>query len=142
MNNRIKLACLGIAIFLMFPTTGSLKEINLQPCKPCEAIYGYVSPQDINDEIRMMGKRLRRDALHFAIFYSEFPEWSNDNVVVTPKDGYFMDPNAFYRLEPPYDSQSMKKLPKKEKKVPVPYRKADGTTVPADTKRIWPYICE
>jgi hypothetical protein len=85
-----------------------------------------------------MGKRVRRDALHFAILYSETLEWSNDGVVVTPEDGYFMDPNAFYRLEPPYDSQSLLKLPKVQKQVPVPYMKADGTLVPAGTKRIWP----
>lgn len=89
-----------------------------------------------------MGKRVRRDALHFAILYSESPEWSNDGVVVTPKDGYFMDPNAFYRLEPPYDSQSLVKLPMDQKQVPVPYMKADGTLVPADTMRIWPYACK
>jgi hypothetical protein len=53
-----------------------------------------------------------------------------------------MDPNAFYRLEPPYDSQSLLKLPKVQKQVPVPYMKADGTLVPAGTKRIWPYVCK
>ena len=62
-----------------------------------------------------MGRRIRRDALHFAIFYSEFPEWSNDGSVVTPKDGYAMDPNAFYREAPPYDTLSMLELPKSEK---------------------------
>ena len=63
-------------------------------------------------------------------------------VVVTPKDGYFMDPNALYRLEPPYNSQSLVKLPKDQKKVSVPYIKADDTLVPAGTKRIWPYVCK
>ena len=89
-----------------------------------------------------MGKRVRRDALHFAILYSESPEWSNDGEVVSPKDGYFMDPNAFFRIDPPYDSQSLRKLPGNQKKVPVPYMRADGTLVPADTKRIWPYVCK
>lgn len=90
----------------------------------------------------VMGKRIRRDALHFAILYSQYSQWSNDGRVVTPKDGYFMDPNAFYRLHPPYDSQSLVKLPKSQKKVPVPYMKTDGTFVPPDTKRIWPYPCK
>ena len=89
-----------------------------------------------------MGRRVRRDALHFAVFYSKHPEWSNDGVVVTPKDGYFMDPNAFYRLNPPYDSLSLAKLPGNQKRVPTPYMKADGTLVPSDTKRIWPYVCK
>lgn len=88
-----------------------------------------------------MGKRVRRDALHFAILYSESPKWSNDGVVVTPEDAYFMDPNAFYRLEPPYDSQSLVKLPEDQKQVSVPYMKVDGTLLPAGTKRIWPYVC-
>ncbi|NNF97898.1 MAG: M23 family metallopeptidase [Desulfobacteraceae bacterium] len=89
-----------------------------------------------------MGKRTRRDALHFAILYSNSPEWSNDGIVVTPKNGYFMDPNAFYRLKPPYDSPSMLKLPGKEKYVLVPYLMPDGTRVPANTKRVWPYQCK
>lgn len=88
-----------------------------------------------------MGRRIRRDALHFAILYSKRSEWSHDGVVVTPKDGYFMDPNAFYRLEPPYDSQSLAKLPDNRKKVPVPHMKTDGSFVPPGTKRIWPYPC-
>ena len=89
-----------------------------------------------------MGRKIRRDAVHFAIFYSVHPEWSNDGSVVTPKDGYFMDPNAFYRRRPPYDSQSMLKLPDDQKAVPVPYMKSDGSSVPTETKRIWPYPCE
>jgi len=89
-----------------------------------------------------MGRRIRRDALHFAILYSKRPEWSNDGTVVTPKQGYWMDPNAFYRVDPPYDSQSLAKLPEDRKKVPVPYMKVDGSFVRPDTKRIWPYPCE
>jgi hypothetical protein len=89
-----------------------------------------------------MGKRVRRNALHFAVLYSELPEWSNDGMVVTPKDGYFMDPNAFYRSDPPYDSMSLAKLPNNQKQVPVPYMKTDGTLVPTHTKRIWPYVCK
>ncbi len=89
-----------------------------------------------------MGRRIRRDALHLAILYSMRPEWSNDGAVVMPKDGYFMDPNAFYRLEPPYDSQSLVNLPSSQKQVPVPYMKADGTLVPSNAKRIWPYVCK
>ncbi|MDP6222198.1 MAG: M23 family metallopeptidase [Dehalococcoidales bacterium] len=89
-----------------------------------------------------MGRKVRRDALHFAIFYSTHPEWSNDGAVVTPRDGYFMDPNAFYRLDPPYDSLSMSKLPQGQKGVLVPNMKKDGGFQPPNTKRIWPYVCE
>jgi len=89
-----------------------------------------------------MGRRIRRDALHFAVLYSAHPEWSNDSVVVTPKAARFMDPNAFYRLQPPYDSETLKALPDAQKNTPVPYLKADGRAVPADTMRIWPYTCD
>ncbi len=89
-----------------------------------------------------MGRRIRRDALHFAILYSARPEWSNDGRVVAPKDGYWMDPNAFYRQRAPYDSLSLAALPEDQKSVPTPYMKTGGSFVPAVTKRIWPYPCE
>jgi len=89
-----------------------------------------------------MGRRIRRDALHFSIVYSTHPEWSNDGRIVTPKASYWMDPNAFYKLSPPYDSQSLAKMPDDQKKVLVPYMKPDGSFVPSQTKRIWPYPCE
>lgn len=113
-----------------------------------------MSPLSIGDRVTMgdeigktantgkMGRRIRRDALHFAVFYSLSPEWSNNGRVVLPKDGYFMDPNAFYRLTPPYDSLSLKNLPGDQKKVPVPYIKINKKLVPSNTKRIWPYVCE
>ncbi len=113
----------------------------------------HMSPLDIGAQVAMgdevgrtantgkMGRRIRRDALHFAILYSDSPAWSNNGWFLTPKDGYWMDPNAFYRLEGPYDSQSLAALPGDQKSVPVPYIKPDGSLVPADTKRIWPYPC-
>lgn len=88
-----------------------------------------------------MGRRIRRDALHFAVMYSARSEWTNDGRFVAPKDGYWMDPNAFYRIEPPYGSKSLANLPDLQKKTPVSYMKADGSLVPAKTKRIWPYTC-
>lgn len=89
-----------------------------------------------------MGRRVRRDALHLAIVYSERPEWSSDGRFVIPKESYWMDPNAFYRLNGPYDSQSLAALPEEQKKVSTPYMKPDGSFVPTGTKRIWPYPCE
>jgi hypothetical protein len=53
-----------------------------------------------------------------------------------------MDPNAFYRLEGPYDSPSMLVLSDDQKDILVPYMKPDGTFVPPTTKRIWPYPCQ
>lgn len=113
-----------------------------------------MSPLDIGAAVNMgqeigqtsntgkMGRRIRRDALHFAILYSAEPAWSNDGRFVIPRDSYWMDPNAFYRLEGPYDSQSLAALADDQKSVPTPYMKPDGAFIPADTKRIWPYPCE
>jgi len=112
-----------------------------------------MSPLPIGEKVNMgqeiaktantgkMGRRIRRDALHFAVFYSQSPYWTNDDIAVMPKDGYFMDPNAFYRLEGPYDSYSLLNLAKDEKNILVPYKALDGSLVPNNTKRIWPYIC-
>jgi len=88
-----------------------------------------------------MGRRVRRDALHFAVLYSEQPEWSNDGSAVTPKEGYFMDPIAFYRPEPPYASEKVLKLSREEKKTPVPYLDTHNRPTPSTTRRIWPYRC-
>ena len=89
----------------------------------------------------VMGRNVRRDALHFAILYSALPEFANNGDFFTPKNGYFMDPLAFYRAAPPYDSLAMVALPPGEKAVRVGYMLEDGTAVPEDTQRIWPYTC-
>lgn len=85
--------------------------------------------------------RGRRDAVHFAILYSDSRKFFADDTHVVPLDGRWMDPNAIYRKVPPFDSVSMKELPADQKQVAIPYMLEDGTTVPADTKLIWPYFC-
>jgi|SaaInlV_150m_DNA_6_1039752.scaffolds.fasta_scaffold24032_1 murein DD-endopeptidase MepM/ murein hydrolase activator NlpD len=87
------------------------------------------------------GRNVRRDALHFALLYSAHREWTREHMFIIPKDGRWMDPNAFYRRTPPYDSDSLAALPAGEKETPVPYLNARGVAVPPDTKRIWPYRC-
>lgn len=89
-----------------------------------------------------MGRNIRRDALHFAILFSEVPSWSNDGRVFVPADGFFMDPVAFYRQEGPYVSAELAQLPSPDKSVPVAYLKTDGTPMPANARRIWPYPCK
>ena len=51
-----------------------------------------------------------------------------------------MDPLVFYKNNGPYNSQEVKKLSKKEKRILIGYKKKDGTFVPNKIKRIWPYI--
>jgi murein DD-endopeptidase MepM/ murein hydrolase activator NlpD len=83
----------------------------------------------------------RRDALHFAIVYSDSRKFFVNDALVVPLDGRWMDPIAIYRNGPPFDSQSMKALPANQKQIAIPFMLEDGTTVPADTKLIWPYFC-
>ncbi|MDA0997560.1 MAG: peptidoglycan DD-metalloendopeptidase family protein [Proteobacteria bacterium] len=83
----------------------------------------------------------RRPAIHFAVWYSDKPDFAMDRYVVIPNDGWWMDPNALYRLKPPFDSKTMKALPDAEKDVPIPVLVEGGGTVPANTKLIWPYAC-
>jgi len=83
----------------------------------------------------------RRPAIHFAVFYSTSDKYTEHDDVIIPVDGYWMDPNALYRKQPPFDSVSMKALPEADKGVPVSIMFTDGETVPADTKLIWPYMC-
>jgi hypothetical protein len=54
----------------------------------------------------------------------------------------WMDPNALFRGEAPFDSKSLKALPLEEKEIPVAVMFEDGTTYPADAKIVWPYTCE
>jgi hypothetical protein len=53
-----------------------------------------------------------------------------------------MDPNALYRKHLPFDSQSMRALPKALKAIPISYMLDTGETYPDNTKMIWPYSCK
>jgi hypothetical protein len=87
-----------------------------------------------------MGKKIRRTALHFAVMYSESPEWTNDGRIVVPQNSYWMDPVFFYSNNGPYDSKSVKKVA--DKAIPTPYITKGGAVVPSGTRRIWPFACE
>jgi murein DD-endopeptidase MepM/ murein hydrolase activator NlpD len=86
-------------------------------------------------------KKPRRPAIHFAVWFSEKPGFAIAGIAVIPVDGWWMDPNALYRLKPPFDSASLRDLPDAEKDVAIPVMLDTGETVPADTKLIWPYAC-
>lgn len=114
--------------------------------------------QDIGQRVRMgeilgptgnsgMSKRnvrgtsMRRPAIHFAVYYSDSPRFTEIEGYIVPENGRWMDPNALYRRTPPYDSPSVKALPEIEKEIPVPVMYLDGSTEPANTRLIWPYAC-
>ena len=102
----------------------------------------------IGDEIAkiwntgVMGKRERRSALHFAVFYSESPNWSNSGTYFAPKNGYFMDPVSFYSLSGPYESKKVRDLSRRKKRINVPYKLNNGTVYPSNAKKIWPFACK
>ncbi len=90
---------------------------------------------------RKKKKRARRPAIHFAVWYSESPEFCDTGRGIVPKDGYWMDPNALYRKQGPFDSAAMKALPRTQKDVPISVMLEQGGFLPSDTKLVWPYTC-
>lgn len=83
----------------------------------------------------------RRPAIHFVVFYSPVKTYAEVNRTIIPVDGRWMDPMAFYRQKEPFESSAVKALPDSEKDVDIPILFKNGTTLPADTKMVWPYMC-
>ncbi|MCP3875403.1 MAG: peptidoglycan DD-metalloendopeptidase family protein [Desulfobacteraceae bacterium] len=83
--------------------------------------------------------KTRRPAIHLAMFYSLTPQYSEVKATIVPVNGYWLDPMAFYRQKEPFESKKVKDLPESEKSVAIPVLLEDGTTIPSDTKIIWPY---
>ena len=98
------------------------------------------------DPIRGGQSTKRRPAIHFAVFYTkndQFAEIRKRNTTyIIPVGFRWMDPVAFYRKGEPYDSASMKALPKAEKSVPVGIMFENGVVEPASARVIWPYTCK
>lgn len=86
--------------------------------------------------------KLRRPGIHFAVYYAKGPRYAVTRSYVVPEDGRWMDPNAFYRKTPPYDSEAVKALPEADKFIPIPIMFADGESNPTGSKLIWPYPCK
>lgn len=88
--------------------------------------------------------RVRRDALHFSIMYSDSPDYAvleGNGGYLIPVRGHWMDPVAFYRGLLPYDSNTLAPLPAADKQVVVPFQDDDGQLHPQNSKLIWPYAC-
>jgi len=86
--------------------------------------------------------RRRRPAIHFAVFFSKSPKFIDRRERIVQVDGNWMDPNALFRKKLPLDSYSMRDLPEGEKKVAISVMMVDGSTIPSDTKLVWPYKCK
>lgn len=88
--------------------------------------------------------KVRRDAIHFSIMYSDNPDYvvfKNNGGYLVPVGARWMDPVAFYRGTPPYDSDSIANLPTSEKKVSIPFQTIGGELHPSTSLLIWPYAC-
>ncbi len=85
--------------------------------------------------------RTRRPAIHLAMFFSKNRTYAEANNTIIPIDGRWLDPFAFYRQKGPFDSEAVKALPDTEKHIDIPVMFDDGTTLPEQTKVIWPYTC-
>ncbi|TVT49287.1 MAG: M23 family metallopeptidase [Sedimenticola thiotaurini] len=83
----------------------------------------------------------RRSVTHFDILYSTNEKFFDTGTILIPFEAYWMDPNALYRKQPPFDSFSMRALPDAEKKISISYRLDTGELYPPDTRMIWPYSC-
>jgi len=86
--------------------------------------------------------KIRRNALHLGAIYSDTKKYAKNEKMLIPKNAYWMDPNALYKKEAPYDSHSLKKLSNNEKQISIPYMLDSGEIIPKDTKVIWPYTCK
>ncbi len=104
-------------------------------------VLGPTGNSGIDPKTRVQSTR-RRPAIHFAAWYSTSEHYTEQNDIIIPVDGYWMDPNALYRKTLPIDSPSMKALPEAEKGVPISIMFEDGKAFPADTKIVWPYRCK
>ena len=87
-------------------------------------------------------KRARRPAIHFAVWFSTSNQYVALRRAIIPLNGQWMDPNALFRLKPPFTSEAMKALPEAEKKVPISIMFSDGSVFPEGARIVWPYTCE
>lgn len=88
--------------------------------------------------------KARRSALHFSIMYSDSPDYAvlpRHGGSLVPVRARWMDPVAFYRSGPPYDSDALANLDEGKKQVQIPFQTPEGKLHPAETRLIWPYPC-
>lgn len=77
--------------------------------------------------------------VHMTAWYSSSNRYIGRRVFI-PRDGYWLDPLAFFR-GPPLESRALAALPSDQKKVRIPYKMPDGQVHPANTRTVWPLTC-
>ena len=86
--------------------------------------------------------KTRRPAIHFGVLYNANGNYAVlKELAIIPENGYWMDPNAFFLVDHPFDTETLKALPDNDKGVPIPVLLYVGNTIPRDTKTVWPYVC-
>lgn len=82
--------------------------------------------------------------LHLSIYVSQSGEYKSERIKISPKGVRYFDPLALYLMKDTaaYDNHAVRNLPQSKKKVVIPYKKTDGSIVPASTRFIWPVMCK
>lgn len=57
------------------------------------------------------------------------------------RDGRFLDPLAVY-FRKVLDNHRIRSLPDADKRVEISYKSTDGTVTPANTRVVWPFLCD
>ena len=82
--------------------------------------------------------------LHLSLYGADSGEYRSIEKTVLPEGVRFLDPAAIYLMNDNqvYDNHGIRALPKEKKTIQVPYMTSTGTVVPADSRLIWPVLCE
>ena len=82
--------------------------------------------------------------LHLSVYPSGSGAYRTMETVATPKDVRHLGPLAVClgKERSVTDNHAVRALPKAAKVATTPYKTTDGGIIPADTRLIWPFLCE
>lgn len=128
-------------VYTQYTHFQTLPEFKLGAPVKMGQILGTTGNSGISTRTGVQSTR-RRPAIHFGVLFTDSDKFANTGKAVVPLMGRWMDPNALYRQKAPFDSGSMKALPRDQKKISIPVITNKGKYIPANTKLIWPYSCD
>lgn len=79
--------------------------------------------------------------LHVSAFMNADGAYSIRRGRVIIHHGHYVDPLAYY-FRKSLDSNAIRNLPARERKVSIPYETASGKIVPAGSRAVWPVACK